>query len=1350
MSGLLSAEKLQLLRGVTGAALPDRRLRAALARAAGDLDLAATRLLAELAAAPVALTVTSASTSHQVGPESNVGEKQVLEAHKHDLAHARRLAWRSFYCEQHERAVRETGGAKKDVDAFIVTLWKALGSKERQRFTNDVLRRIESEAGVVDHNLNAKHDGVGGDAVTAAATHTLREGIPHQDTCKSSIEVAEEQQSNSHAVKDRNVVVPVAAVQGTQQQNTNGAPPPRSAKAIDEQLSPVERKSEQLPPHPKSRPSRSVTPPPTSASVKPFPSFDKRPRVAQWPRELVTRSGRGIMLTRGRNLLRAGDRIQFNGPPARTKKAKEKKLPTRMVRFCKCGRELGRLAPDLAGAIAPALQSGFVVGEGKVLWAPKVIGMFTEILLEVSLFLKREAFDGNEGHVEAGLGDDSDGVDARRVSVVSMILDLKICEQKEQNTSPAAKVEDSEVREEALNGDDPGAVDESAAESYYKTVEKINEGEAAKYEPPRGLLCTLREYQKIGVLWMTAQENFGRRGRELAPTLINPLWKKCTFADGGVFYMNTTTGCLSLNSPVDSAGGPYGGILADEMGLGKTVQCIACILHDNEKERNAAGTKRCNKIVERKDGHVDAIENALSPSQKRPSSRKKCNDVEKDPGPQSAEVGERDEANSQMDVDGVQCNGYESQTAQPEEQSTEKSSHEEKNTHRTSVSNEDNRKQTGKLLNTRRSTLRSRVRQPKRLLQDVGDDGAVSFDSKSSKEEEEVEKCGSSDEDWMEVQRKKSEPVRKRRKKGEQVRSALFMLMATASKKKASLGGTLIVCPTSLVTQWINQLNQHVTPNFLRVTTHYGQGRGNARSISLLGADVVVTSYGTLAAECSENTSNGEEIGPRDGPLFKLQWRRIILDEAHSIKSRVTKWAKASYKIRAERRWCVTGTVIHNHVNDVFSLLHFLDVKPWSSWAFWNRVIVSNLESNNVALQKTAMSLIRDIISSVTLRRKKTTKDSHGNCIVQLTKKTVKLVELTPSSQERDFYTAIHQRSKLQFDTYLAQDRVMNNYASVLELLLRLRQACDHPYLVFAAAPSKDSVVMKDRDKLFKQFMEAGSSAEYVEKVFKDAESGAMGEASQCPLCLDIIDDPVAPKECGHPACRVCMMESLKRAFKCPVCRIAITRESVVTLPRKNRFSVDLNKKWRSSAKIDELLKDVRMRQELRQQSKGEGIGKTVIFSQFTSMLDLVGTALDRENFQWLRIDGSVPQAQRALILDKFEQESEFSKDAANILLVSLRAGGVGLNLVAASFAILLDIHWNPQVDAQAQDRIHRHGQTRDVLVKRYIIKDTVEEKLLQVQSRKQSIADGALEAVTDDDRKKAKLSELKLLFSTL
>ncbi|HWO22354.1 MAG TPA: C-terminal helicase domain-containing protein, partial [Kofleriaceae bacterium] len=116
--------------------------------------------------------------------------------------------------------------------------------------------------------------------------------------------------------------------------------------------------------------------------------------------------------------------------------------------------------------------------------------------------------------------------------------------------------------------------------------------------------------------------------------------------------------------------------------------------------------------------------------------------------------------------------------------------------------------------------------------------------------------------------------------------------------------------------------------------------------------------------------------------------------------------------------------------------------------------------------------------------------------------------------------------------------------------------------------------------------------------------------------------------------------------------------------------------------------------------------------------------------------------------LDRKERVTRFQTDpACKLFLISLKAGGSGLNLTAADYVYLLDPWWNPAVEAQAIDRSHRSGQTRPVLAYRLIAEDTIEDKILELQARKRQLADGIF---ADDGGGLAKLSltDLELLFS--
>jgi SNF2 family DNA or RNA helicase len=129
---------------------------------------------------------------------------------------------------------------------------------------------------------------------------------------------------------------------------------------------------------------------------------------------------------------------------------------------------------------------------------------------------------------------------------------------------------------------------------------------------------------------------------------------------------------------------------------------------------------------------------------------------------------------------------------------------------------------------------------------------------------------------------------------------------------------------------------------------------------------------------------------------------------------------------------------------------------------------------------------------------------------------------------------------------------------------------------------------------------------------------------------------------------------------------------------------------------------------------------KALVFSQWTSLLDRVEPALRAAALAFTRLDGSTRD--RAGVVAAFQAES-----GPPVLLLSLQAGGTGLNLTAADHVFLLDPWWNPAVEDQAADRAHRIGQTNPVLVHRLVAADTVEERVLALQERKRALAEAAL-----------------------
>ena len=125
-----------------------------------------------------------------------------------------------------------------------------------------------------------------------------------------------------------------------------------------------------------------------------------------------------------------------------------------------------------------------------------------------------------------------------------------------------------------------------------------------------------------------------------------------------------------------------------------------------------------------------------------------------------------------------------------------------------------------------------------------------------------------------------------------------------------------------------------------------------------------------------------------------------------------------------------------------------------------------------------------------------------------------------------------------------------------------------------------------------------------------------------------------------------------------------------------------------------------------------EGGEKALIFSQFTSMLDIFEKDLDEKKIKFIRLDGSTKNRQE--LVDQFNED-----DSIKVFLISLKAGGVGLNLTAASSVFLYDPWWNPMAEQQAIDRAHRIGQKKKVNIYKFITKNSIEEKILKLQERK-------------------------------
>ncbi|KAL4802059.1 DNA repair protein rad5 [Aspergillus unguis] len=642
---------------------------------------------------------------------------------------------------------------------------------------------------------------------------------------------------------------------------------------------------------------------------------------------------------------------------------------------------------------------------------------------------------------------------------------------------------------------------------------------------------------------------------------------------------------------------------------------------------------------------------------------------------------------------------------------------------------------------------------------------------------------------------------------------------------------TLVVAPTSLLAQWESEAIKASNEGSMKVLMYYGNEKSvNLRELCSAGnaaaPNVIVTSYGVVLAEHKTHQSIAAVSSWTPGNLFSVEFFRIILDEAHIIKNRRSKSARACYDLRATHRWVLTGTPIVNRLEDLFSLVRFLKVEPWDNFSFWKTFITTPFESKEFVR---ALSVVQTVLEPLVLRRTKTMKTPEGEPLVPLPKRTVQIEEVDLIEQEREIYNHIFTRAKQTFNSNVEAGTLLKSYSTIFAQILRLRQTCCHPILTrnkaivadeedAAAAADQTSELKDDMDlqELIDRFTATTKNAgaeepqdpsfRFTAHALRQIQTESSGE---CPICSEepMIDPAVTA--CWHSACKKCLEDYIQHQTdkgvqpRCFSCRADLNPQDIFEVIRHSPnstptelppSSIDSNDLYNSSqppprislrrtnplspsahtsAKIHALLSHL---------SRVPAGTKSVVFSQFTSFLDLIAPQLTRAGISHVRLDGTMPQKARAEVLKQFTKTETFTQEeldqaestpststptpgpaaskppstpkqaspSSTVLLISLRAGGVGLNLTAASNVFMMDPWWSFAIEAQAIDRVHRMGQLRDVNVVRFIVKDSIEGRMLKVQERKMNIA-GSLGLMggegNEDEKRKERIEELRLLF---
>ncbi|KAJ0965942.1 hypothetical protein J5N97_027080 [Dioscorea zingiberensis] len=567
--------------------------------------------------------------------------------------------------------------------------------------------------------------------------------------------------------------------------------------------------------------------------------------------------------------------------------------------------------------------------------------------------------------------------------------------------------------------------------------------------------------------------------------------------------------------------------------------------------------------------------------------------------------------------------------------------------------------------------------------------------------------------------------------------------------------GTLVVCPTSVLRQWADELQNKVPKQPLVDKDDEEKGK-NAPG---------------MATESLNNKKRKKHI--KDGnamdsvlldsasrPLGKVRWFRVILDEAQSIKNHRTQVARACWGLRAKRRWCLSGTPIQNAVDDLYSYFRFLRYDPYAVYKSFCSTIKMPISRNPT----NGYRKLQAVLKTIMLRRTKGTL-LDGKPIISLPPKTVTLKKVDFSDEERAFYSTLEAESREQFKEYAAAGTVKQNYVNILLMLLRLRQACDHPLLV------------KGHD--FRSI----TSMEMAKELHRDKQAELLSCLEACLAICSICNDP--PEDavvtiCGHVFCNQCISEhlngddnvcpsvnckvhlSLTKVFSSGALKSALSGlpvsnccpndfgHKVVNTPKQGEESLSSD-----SSKIKAALEILQSLPRCETSSKslvpytGEPAGclrngyntvpircsmgiadkkhiesenslsskvteKAIVFSQWTRMLDLLEVPLKDSCIQYRRLDGTMSVTAREKAVKDFNTRPEVT-----VMIMSLKAASLGLNMVAAC-------HFS-----------------------RLTVKDTVEDRILALQEKKREMVASAFgEDESGSRQTRLTVEDLKYLFA--
>nr|XP_033799299.1 transcription termination factor 2 isoform X2 [Geotrypetes seraphini] len=427
---------------------------------------------------------------------------------------------------------------------------------------------------------------------------------------------------------------------------------------------------------------------------------------------------------------------------------------------------------------------------------------------------------------------------------------------------------------------------------------------------------------------------------------------------------------------------------------------------------------------------------------------------------------------------------------------------------------------------------------------------------------------------------------------------------------------TLVICPASLIHQWKKEIDKRVEHGKLRVYLYHGPNREKDSQL-LSGYDIVVTTYKLAAMEIpvqkGEGKSPARDLG-EDGsclpysPLLRIAWHRIILDEAHTIKNPKTHTSLAVCKLRACARWAVTGTPIQNNLLDMYSLLKFLRCSPFDNFRVWKSQVDNCTKKGGERLIILTMSLL--------LRRTKDQMDAVGKPLVPLPQRRYQLHQLKLSEDEQSVYSVLYARSRSTLQSYLKRHEGEDDKAG---------RRVDNPFDRVA-----QEFGTRQDDYTSDSQPQASSTMHILTLLLR---------LRQCCCHLSLLKMSLDQIELKNEGIELSLEEQLNALT---LSELNVPDPNSTVYLNGTSFQADLFETHRENTKIMALVAELK---SIRSSSEAQ---KSVIVSQWTSMLKVVAGHLKRIGLTYNVVDGSVNPNQRMNLVEEFNNNPKGPQESCN------------------------------------------------------------------------------------------------------